>query len=181
MLVGTDDMSSWSTTASSTPEREAFQALLAEYFQRPFPSRAAALPTPVPSQSLAASLQGKADAAVETHSTALASSALKNERLMASTGLPPSLIKLGAKHSDVLAPHLARAGVAQAKKEYGLATGQDPKARGPAPPSGLTSGKSFGGINMSSGKDVRPFPSLLRNDRSISSRADRWIVPQVGL
>lgn len=116
--------------------------------------------TPVPAPQ---SLNSRANTALTTHSTSLANSALQNTQLsstaLRNAGLSEKQAgiasKFGAKHSEVLAPHLAKAGMESAKSGWnnratlgnaaaGAAGGKGPM-KGPVTPSGLMSSKSIAG------------------------------------
>lgn len=189
----------WSTVASNPEERQAFKDLLDEYFEpdrtrattkpntpKPTPTTTTHHPptrtpyfppapapqepeqsTSTPSGSFSTRASNFA-AKSALQNTTLTSSALRNAGF--SPGAATAASKLGSKHAEVLAPHLATAAKNSAKEGWNqregiaaVAAGGAPppvKPKGPQVPTGLMSSKSIaGGFSTESGKAVRLHPS----------------------
>lgn len=158
------------TIASNPTERAAFLSLLDEYFySRASTSSAPAsqkpaivLPTPVaptpPSSYVPSNTKNKlADSVLSRPGI---SSKLLQQGGMNSTQANV-MSKFGAKHSEVLAPHLANATTTAVKSGWAARTGgAEERQKGPIMPAGLSSGKGIGSVSLNSGADVRTFLSV---------------------
>lgn len=154
------------TIASNPTERAAFLALLDEYFysRSPTPSTSAyqkpaiVLPTPVaptPPSSYVPANKSNALAEAVLNRPGVSAALLKKGGI--ESGQANAMSKFGAKHSEVLAPHLASAATQGVKSGWAARNGgaeSEKVQKGPIMPAGLSSGKKIGSISLNSGPEV---------------------------
>ena len=156
------------TIASNPTERAAFLALLDEYFysHSPTPSTSAyqkpaiVLPTPVaptPPSSYVPANKSNALAEGVLSRPGVSAALLKKGGIESNQA--NAMSKFGAKHSEVLAPHLASAATQGVKSGWAARNGaagaaESEKVKGPIMPTGLSSGKKIGSISLNSGPEV---------------------------